>query len=37
MVPPGVGDARTARPGWAKVPNPPERDSVMIVGIARVS
>lgn len=37
MVPPGVGDARTARPGWAKVPTPPERDSVMIVGIARVS
>lgn len=36
MVPPGVGDARTARPGWARVPTPPERDSVMIVGIARV-
>jgi len=36
MVPPGVGDARTSRPGWAKVPTPPERDSSMIVGIARV-
>ena len=36
MIPPGVGDARTCRPGWAKVPTPPERDSVMIVGIARV-
>ncbi len=37
LVPPGVGDARTARPGWAQVPTPPERDSAMIVGIARVS
>jgi O-methyltransferase involved in polyketide biosynthesis len=36
MVPPGVGDARTMRAGWAKVPTPPERDSVMIVGVARV-
>jgi O-methyltransferase involved in polyketide biosynthesis len=37
MVPPGVGDARTSRPGWAKVPVPTERDSSMIVGIARVA
>jgi O-methyltransferase involved in polyketide biosynthesis len=36
MVPPGVGDARAVRPGRATVRTPPERDSVMIVGIARV-
>jgi hypothetical protein len=36
MVPPGVGDARTARPGRSTVPEAPERDSVMIVGIARI-
>jgi hypothetical protein len=36
LVPPGVGDARTWRPGWPKVPAPPERDAVMIVGVAQV-
>jgi O-methyltransferase involved in polyketide biosynthesis len=36
LIPPGVGDARTWRPGWPKVPVPPERDAVMIVGVARV-
>jgi O-methyltransferase involved in polyketide biosynthesis len=36
ILAPGVGDARTWRPGWDKVPAAPERDSVMIVGIARV-
>ncbi|HEX4088385.1 MAG TPA: SAM-dependent methyltransferase [Trebonia sp.] len=37
MVGPGVGDGRTVRPGWAKVPVPPERDCTIIVGIARVT
>jgi O-methyltransferase involved in polyketide biosynthesis len=36
IVPPGVCDARTWRPGGDAVPVPPERESVMIVGIARV-
>jgi O-methyltransferase involved in polyketide biosynthesis len=36
LIPPGVGDARTWRPGWPKVPVPPERDAVMIVGVAQV-
>lgn len=36
ILPPGVGDARKWRPGWDKVPVPPERDAVMLVGIARV-
>jgi hypothetical protein len=36
MVEPGVGDGRTLRPGWAKVPSPPERDCTIIAGIARV-
>jgi hypothetical protein len=31
-----VGDARTWRPGWPKVPAAPERDAVMIVGVAQV-
>ena len=37
LVEPGVGDGRTVRPGWAKVPVPPERDCTIIVGIARVA
>jgi O-methyltransferase involved in polyketide biosynthesis len=36
LVEPGVGDGRTARPGWAKVPAPAERDCTTIVGIARI-
>jgi len=36
MVPPGVGDARTVRPGGAEGTAAPERDAVMIVGIGRV-
>jgi O-methyltransferase involved in polyketide biosynthesis len=36
ILPPGAGDARRWRPGWDKVPDPPERDCVMIVGIARI-
>jgi O-methyltransferase involved in polyketide biosynthesis len=36
LVPPGVGDARTWRPGWPKVPVPPEREAMMIVGVAKV-
>jgi O-methyltransferase involved in polyketide biosynthesis len=37
LTEPGVGDARTVRPGWAKAPVPPERDCTIIVGIARVT
>jgi hypothetical protein len=37
LVEPGVGDGRTARPGWAKVPAPAERDCTTIVGIARIT
>ena len=36
LIPPGVRDARTWRPGWPKVPVPPEREAVMIVGVAQV-
>jgi len=36
LVPPGIGDARTYRPGLAEVPAAPPRDGWMIVGIARV-
>jgi O-methyltransferase involved in polyketide biosynthesis len=36
LVPPGVSDARSWRPGWPEVPVPPERDATMIVGVARV-
>jgi O-methyltransferase involved in polyketide biosynthesis len=36
ILPPGVGDARTWLLGPDEVPVPAERDSVMIVGIARV-
>jgi hypothetical protein len=37
LVEPGIGDGRTIRPGWAKVPVPPERDCTIIVGITRVA
>jgi O-methyltransferase involved in polyketide biosynthesis len=36
LVPPGVSDARSWRPGWPEVPVPPARDATMIVGVARV-
>jgi SAM-dependent methyltransferase len=36
LVPPGIGDARTLRPGWDEVPTAPPREGWMIVGIARV-
>jgi O-methyltransferase involved in polyketide biosynthesis len=36
LVPPGIGDARTWRPGWADVPAAAPREGWMIVGIARV-
>jgi hypothetical protein len=35
LVPPGIGDARTLRPGQAEVPAAPPRDAWMIAGIAR--
>jgi O-methyltransferase involved in polyketide biosynthesis len=35
LVPPGIRDARTLRPGQAKVPAAPPRDAWMIAGIAR--
>jgi O-methyltransferase involved in polyketide biosynthesis len=35
LVPPGVADARSWRPGWPKVPAPPRREGEMIVGVAR--
>ena len=35
LVPPGIGDARTVRPGWAEAPTAPPREGWMIVGIAR--
>jgi hypothetical protein len=36
LLPPGIGDARTWRPGWAVVPAAEPREGWMIVGIARV-
>ncbi|HEY3879969.1 MAG TPA: SAM-dependent methyltransferase [Trebonia sp.] len=35
LVPPGVADARSWRPGWPQVPVPPKREAEMIVGVAR--
>jgi len=35
LLPPGIGDARALRPGWAEVPGP-TREAWMIAGIARV-
>jgi hypothetical protein len=37
LVPPGIGDARTWRPGWLEPAALPDREGWMIVGIARVS
>jgi O-methyltransferase involved in polyketide biosynthesis len=36
LVPPGLVDARQWHPGW-ELPNPPSRDSHVIVGVARKS
>ncbi len=36
LVPPGIGDAGTARPGSAEVSAAPDREGWMITGIARV-
>jgi S-adenosyl methyltransferase len=36
LVPPGIGDARTLRPGQAHAPAAAPREAWMIVGIARV-
>lgn len=36
LVPPGIGDARTSRPGWEEVTAIPSREGWMITGIARV-
>jgi hypothetical protein len=35
LVPPGVTDARSWRPGWPQVPVPTKREAEMIVGVAR--
>jgi len=37
LVPPGIGDARTSRPGRDEASTPPPREGWMIVGIARVA
>jgi len=36
LLPPGVADARSWRPGWPRVSVPPEREGEMIVGVAEV-
>jgi O-methyltransferase involved in polyketide biosynthesis len=36
LVPPGIGDARTSRPGWAHIPAAEPREGWMITGIARI-
>jgi O-methyltransferase involved in polyketide biosynthesis len=36
LLPPGVADARSWRPGWPTVSAPPKREGEMIVGVARV-
>jgi hypothetical protein len=35
LVPPGIGDARTWRPGWGEMTALPAREGWMIVGVAR--
>jgi SAM-dependent methyltransferase len=37
LVPPGIGDARTSRPGQAEVTALPDREGWMITGIARIT
>jgi hypothetical protein len=36
LLPPGVADARSWRPGWPMVSVPPKREAEMIVGVAQV-
>jgi O-methyltransferase involved in polyketide biosynthesis len=36
LLPPGVADARSWRPGWPTVSVPPKREAEMIVGVAQV-
>ena len=36
LLPPGVADARSWRPGWPMGSVPPKREAEMIVGVARV-
>jgi len=36
LLPPGVADARSWRPGWPVVSVPPKRQAEMIVGVAQV-
>jgi S-adenosyl methyltransferase len=36
LVPPGVADARTWRPGWERVPDPEPRGAFLYGGMARV-
>jgi O-methyltransferase involved in polyketide biosynthesis len=36
LLPPGVADARSWRPGWPLVSVPPKREGEMIVGVAQV-
>lgn len=36
LVPPGIVDGRAWRPAWPKVPTPPERDAIILVGLAQV-
>jgi O-methyltransferase involved in polyketide biosynthesis len=36
LLPPGVADARSWRPGWPMVSVPPKREGEMIVGVAQV-
>jgi O-methyltransferase involved in polyketide biosynthesis len=35
LVPPGIADARSWRPGWPMVSVPPKREGEMIVGVAQ--
>ena len=36
LLPPGVGAARSWRPGWPMVSVPPRREAEIIVGVAQV-
>ncbi|HEX7162715.1 MAG TPA: hypothetical protein VF223_15940 [Trebonia sp.] len=35
LLPPGIADARSWRPGWPMVSVPPKREGEMIVGVAQ--
>lgn len=36
LLPPGIADARSWRPGWPVVSVPPQREGAMIVGVAQI-